>query len=186
MTISRVSICNSALLKLGAERITALDGSSKEARICEEQYEKMRDLVLQDHPWNFALVRVELASTSNTPVFEWDYEFQLPVDCLRVIRMQERDYEFVVEGKKLLTNYDTCKILYISKVEYEANFTAYFAEALAMRLASDLAYNLIQNPGLAGQFLNEYKQFIRDARSIDAQEGTPENVEDNSYILSRT
>ncbi len=185
MTISRVSIANSALLKLGAERITAMTDDNKRARVCNEQFEKIRDLVLIKHPWNFALKRVTLAKLATTPAWGYSTEYQLPSDFLRVLQMQYSDQVWKVEGQKLLTNEGTANILYICKVELEAEYTALFAEAFALRLAADLAYNLIQNPSLAKGFMDEYKEFIRDARTIDSQEGYPDDMEDDSYIEAR-
>ena len=45
LTTTEVSICNSALIKVGAERITSLSDSNKRAQLCSEQYSKMRDEV---------------------------------------------------------------------------------------------------------------------------------------------
>ena len=42
---SVVQICNSALNQLGASSITALTENSKNARICNERYETIRDAV---------------------------------------------------------------------------------------------------------------------------------------------
>ena len=36
-------LCNSALAKVGAARITALDEGSKNANLCAELYERCRD-----------------------------------------------------------------------------------------------------------------------------------------------
>ena len=51
--MSEVSICNSALIKLGASRIASLTEDSKEAKLCYEQYPILRDEVQASHPWNF-------------------------------------------------------------------------------------------------------------------------------------
>ena len=52
---SVVQICNSALNQLGASSITALTENSKNARICNERYETVRDAVYRSHPWNCLL-----------------------------------------------------------------------------------------------------------------------------------
>ena len=40
---SKVGICNSALIKLGASTIMSLADGSKNASLCNEQYDKLRD-----------------------------------------------------------------------------------------------------------------------------------------------
>lgn len=61
MATDAVAICNSALLKIGTEKITSLSDNTKRAIICNEQYAKIRDQVLRAHPWNFAIKRVTLS-----------------------------------------------------------------------------------------------------------------------------
>lgn len=185
MAISQISICNSALSKLGVDRITSITESNKRARVCNEQYSKLKEEVLSAHPWNFALKRASLSQTANTPAFEYSYEYQLPTDCLRVIRAHEDYIEWVREGDKLLTDESTLKIQYISNVEYESDFTATFAEALALRMAADLAYNLVQNADLANLNTQLYTAFLADARGRDSQEGTPRPIVDETFVISR-
>ena len=58
---SVVGICNSALVKIGATRIISLTEGSKNANLCDEQYEKVRNDLLRSHAWNFATARRKLA-----------------------------------------------------------------------------------------------------------------------------
>jgi hypothetical protein len=85
-----VSICNSALIKLGASPIQNLLEDSKEARLCNLQFEKIRNSVLRSSPWSFAMRRAELTPvTGATLEFGSQNVFQLPSDCLRVVKMYE-------------------------------------------------------------------------------------------------
>ena len=49
---SVVSMCNSALNLLGASTISALTDDSKNARLCNQRYEPIRDRVFRGHAWN--------------------------------------------------------------------------------------------------------------------------------------
>ena len=62
-------LCNSALAKIGAARITALDEGSKNANLCAELYERSRDDLLRAHSWNFATARAKLAKKGAAPTF---------------------------------------------------------------------------------------------------------------------
>jgi len=186
MAITETSICNSALIKIGVETINSLSDNVKAAKLCNQQYSILRDEVLQDHPWNFALARVELANTAVTPVWEFDNEYQLPNDCLKVVSFEDEEFtEYQIEGNKLYTNYDTAKIKYIKRITTTGNFTPKFAEALAFRLAAELAYPLVQSVNLGKAMMQAYGAFLQSARTRDAQEGTPRQYQGDAWVQSR-
>jgi len=55
-----VEICNLALAKMGHKAaITTLTQANDAARQCNRLFEPERDLMMQGHPWNFAMKRVE-------------------------------------------------------------------------------------------------------------------------------
>jgi len=66
MTVEDVDIANSALIKLGAKTISALDAGSRAADILNEQFTKVRDAVFRLHPWNSILNRVKLTQFTST------------------------------------------------------------------------------------------------------------------------
>ena len=64
---SIIGICNNALDKLGHGPIISLDDGNKSANLCARNWPLVRDRVLRDHPWNFAVKRATLASASPAP-----------------------------------------------------------------------------------------------------------------------
>ena len=186
LTTTEVSICNSALIKVGAERITSLSDTNKRAQLCDEQYDKIRDEVLRSHPWNFAIKRVELTSTGTTPAFGYDYEYTIPTDVLRILSLHDNTIKWRVEAnRKLLSDSATVKIEYIAQITAAAEYDSYFAEALALRLAAELAYPLVQSIRLQENLMQRFEMHIRNARSFDAQEGTPWDLTDDGWIETR-
>lgn len=185
MAITEISVCNSALIKLGAARISSFSDDSQEARLCNEQYEKIRDAALKSHLWNFAIRRVVLNKLTTTPAFGFSNEFQLPVDCLKVIHMEDRDVPFKIEGRKLLTDNAESKILYISKITDTSLWDVEFAEYLAHKIAAELAYPLVQSVSLATQMNRLADLVLKDVRSSDAQEGTPDDLISDVWLDSR-
>jgi hypothetical protein len=182
-----VQICNSALLKIGEPRINSLSDNTKAAIACNEQYEKLRNEVLRAHPWNFAIKRAELASVATAPVYGFDQAYQIPTDCLRILghEGEEYDRDYKVEGDKVLTNTSEFKIRYISLIEDTSKYDENFQEALALRIAADLAYYLTQSTSLKSQLLQEYELSLSRARSYDAQEGFPEDIGADFWINQR-
>lgn len=145
--VTEVSICSNALRRLGDDPITSLTDDTERARLCNALYEDARDLTLRSHPWNFAITRASLAQLSSTPAYGFDHMYALPTDpyCLRVLEMEFADYIFKIEndatnGRVLLTNEGTAKILYIAKITNPTLFDSMFVETLTTKLSSDLAY----------------------------------------------
>ena len=68
MAVSEVSICNSALALLAANRILVLgDDDSIESVLCEDVYETARNELLEAADWSFAIDRIQLAAAAETP-----------------------------------------------------------------------------------------------------------------------
>lgn len=173
---SDVGIVNSALVKIGADTITSLTDDSEEARAANAQYAKLRDEVLRGHPWNFAVERVQLAQFGTDPAFGYAKQYQLPADCLRVLGMSDDTIQFEIEGRKLLTDEETAKIRYIKQVTDPNEFDSFFRETLALRLAADLAYTLVNSGTLSELMMKLYLDHLSKARSIDAQEGNAQTI----------
>lgn len=186
MAVSETSICNSALAKVGAERIISLDDSNPRAVLMKEQYEKIRDELLYSHPWNFAIKRQELGLISQEPLYGFPYQFQLPNDCLRVIGTDmEGPSAWKVEGRKILCNYSTLNIQYISNSADAQDFSPAFVEALACKIAADVCYSLVQNASLKEVLMRDAQLKIAQARSFDAQESMGDRVYADTWLNSR-
>lgn len=186
MAITSTSICNSALAKVGAERILSLDENSVNARLCKEQYAKVLNDLLRAHPWNFAIKRVQLSASTTEPVFGYAYKYGLPNDCLRVLGVEfEETIEWVKEGRFILSDYETMKIRYVSSDIQPGDFDTNFAEALATRLAADICFSLNQSTSLKDTLTKEAEFRLAQARSFDAQEGSPPRVYADEWLTSR-
>jgi hypothetical protein len=183
---SVVEICNLALTKVGEDSITSLTENTKAGRLCNLHYGPLRDSVLSAHNWNFAMTRVALALLGDAPAFDYSAQFALPVDCLRVYQTNLPRYQhWKVEGRFLLCDASEVSIIYIKKVEDPNLFSALFVEALAARIAAELAQPLSDSPSLVGNMFNLYERKLREARSFDAQEGHPEGLDADAWLDSR-
>ena len=89
------------------------------------------------------------------------------------------------EGDKVkLISTSTIKIKYMADVD-EDLFDASFEEALAFRLAAAICFALIQDNNTKQMIIAESKEADREARSMDAQEGTPPDLIDNRFKTVR-
>lgn len=185
MATTDVELCNWALTEVGAQRITGLDDDSKEAKVCNEHYEKVKRYMLSIHPWNFNKVRAEFAENASTPAWGWEHQFEIPEDCGRILEAEYPDVEYEVEGDMVMTDNADFKCTYATTTCSEALFRPYFEKAFALELARTIAYALVQNAALKELLTKNAAQALREARSFDAQEGTPKDFEVNTWTNER-
>lgn len=182
---SRVEICNRALDKLGSAPITSLQDDTKAARACARMFDAIRDAELRDHQWNFAIARTELPALAEAPAFGFARQFQLPGDCLKVVAIDPRG-DWKVEGRRILTDLPApLRMTYVKQADDPSAFDALFVEALSARLASELCESLTQSNTKKRMAMEDYGQAVRRARRIDAVEGTPDALEETSWIRAR-
>ena len=187
---SVIDICNRALQKLGAERITSLDQNTENARACNVAYEYVRDAELRSHPWNFAIKRAQLAADTDAPAFGYDHQYTLPSDFLRLMppdsRYNYNTLDWQIEGKKILTDDDApLEIRYIAKVTDPNLFDALFVEVLANRMAVELCEQLTQSNTKAQIVRDDYVRAMREARRLNAFENISAEQQTDTWITSR-
>ena len=174
---SVVDICNGALNQLGASTILTLTEDSKNARLCNARYTQIRDSVFRSHPWNCLQKRVQLAADTDTPAWGFTKQYTLPSDCLRVLSILDYDSDYKIEGRKILTDNSTMKILYISRVEDPNEYDELLRETLSAALAADIAYAVTSSNPTATNMFNLFQSKLKDARFVDSTEGQNQNPE---------
>lgn len=199
---SEVEIANRALSKLGDNRITSLTDQNKAARAIAAAWNIVRDAELRRHPWSFALQFQDLSAlTEPSPTSLFKRQFQLPVDCLRLYRVGTwfvwqvtvgADYRnadiwpFKIAGRRILTDLPApLPIAYIRRVEDTQQWDATFVDAFACKLAMEVAVELSGSDTRQDRLREQYKDAILDARAMNAIELPPEQLPDNSWVLSR-
>ena len=189
---SVVNICNSALNLLGASTISALTDDTKNARLCNQRYEPVRNRVFRSHAWNCLHKRVQLAQNSTAPVIEYDYAYLLPSDCLRVLKIHngttdsiQTALDYKIEGRNILTDIDTIYLIYIALDTDPNNYDTYLRESISHQLAADLCYAITNNATLANQYMTRADERLREARFIDATENSLGTVEANEFTDAR-
>jgi len=190
---SVVDICNGSLNQLGASTILTLTEDSKNARLCNARYTQVRDSLFRSHLWNCLTKRVELAKDTETPSWGFSYQFTLPADCLRVVTILNYDYDYKVEGRKILANHGTLKIQYIARIEDPNQYDELLRETISAALSADIAYAVTSSNPVAGNMYKLFQDKLREARFVDATEGqstNPDNgqsdvIGSSSFINSR-
>ena len=168
---SEVDICNSALNNIGASTINSLTEDSVPARIMNQRYTFVRDSVFRSHPWNCLQKRVELAADTTAPAWGFKFAYTLPADCLRLLRILDFDSNYKVEGRKILSNTSSMKILYIGRVTDPNEYDESLRETLSAALGADIAFAVTSNNQTATNMYNLFQDKLKDARFVDSTEG---------------
>lgn len=164
MAASQTSICNLALTRLGAGRITDIDESSVEAGHCRLFYDQALDELLRGFPWSFAIKRTSLPRLTTAPAFGWTYAYQLPSDYRYVLECNGYSQDttaplpFAVEGGELLCDETTAKVRYTRNATDPAEYPADFVQAFATLLAAKLAVPVTGNAQLGQVIHMEFEQ----------------------------
>ena len=179
MVASLTDLANQALRHLGAERITNIAATDSNAVTLNEAWPITRDGVLRDFDWACATKRAQLAELSVTNISEYDYVYQRPTDCLRMIvligesgskytKLPKQKYE--AEGAYIYTDLSPAYLAYVWRQTDVTQFDSTLLEALALKLAADTAMVITSNEGLHQRLLAEYTAWLMKAEGTDAQE----------------
>jgi len=168
-------ICNSALAKIGAARITALGEGSRNANLCAELYERCRDDLLRAHSWNFAIARARLARAADSPAFGFAHAYVLPSDWIRCVDAAGDEggvsrITYRVEGNALLSDAPQVYLRYVRRVTDANLMPADFSETLSCLLARELAVPVAQSNTLEEKLEARFRSRLRRARTTDGLE----------------
>jgi hypothetical protein len=162
---SKTDIANMALGRVGAQRIMDLnDDSSKSARVVRDFFEASVREVSRLAEWQCLKQRATLTRLAQAPEFGWTYAYQLPVEFIRLVKLNGVDYrgqpgdDHEVEGRTLLTDHEEAKIEFIAYKEETADYDPLFVKAIVAKLAAEIAVPIRQDEGLAARLMQEFEQ----------------------------
>lgn len=192
-----VEIANTALRRLGANRIVSFTDGTKSSDSVSEFYDETRDDLLRAHNWNFATQRVKLARLATVPAFGFSYAYGLPSDWLRTVSVHDNDAgdgaveykeEYLAGQNVLLCSAEDVYLRYVSKITDPNRMPPDFRLALSRKLAAAMAVDLAKSNTLQETCAKEAESITRRAKSADAMGSTPERRPRGSWadIRSRT
>lgn len=177
--MSPTEVCNMALGRLGANRISDYDSStSVEAIQCRLHYVQTRRALIRSHWWGFAKTRVQLSQTTD-PAFQWTYAYLLPSDYLRRIGIYESGADnpieettetWEIEGNTILTELSTVYLRYIRDVEDPNEWDALFTEVMVLSLARKLVIPLSQDLKMKKDIDDDLIPLMSKVRAMDRME----------------
>lgn len=204
--VSNVAICNLALTRIGQRTIESLTEQSQQAQVCNANYELLRDMVLAEFPWRFAVKEATLAIVSGETSNQYSYIYQKPADMLRALYLS-RDFttnnnstvgtqlmyyangalpvEYQVAGDRILSDMNPAILRYIYRVTDPTTFSSLFTDALAWRIAAEVVMSITGNTNMA-QFASQmYAQQARRAIAVESSQARLPREYGNSIIAAR-
>ncbi len=196
--MGQVDILNRALGKIGEASITSIDDPGKTASVCRTFWSDQLDIELAKYDWNFARDRRLCTSLAEAPAFGYQYQYELPPDCLRVIQVGElwpgvvrhgiaasNNQPYQIEAGKLLTNTGPAlKLIYTLRVTDAARFPALFVEVLACALAVEMCEALVGSTGKKQQAIQLYLHAVDQAKRMEAIQLPPQHIQDDSWVIA--
>jgi hypothetical protein len=166
---SAVEISNIALIGLGADPISSFTESKTEAIAVNACWNVVRQTLLRSHYWNFAIKRLELARSTNTPGFAYTYKYALPSDNLRIIQVYT-DGDYKLENGYIITNQERCQVKYIADITDTSVWSGDFTDLMAARLKAELAYALTRDKDMVTLYWKLFEVKNEQCKWADASE----------------
>jgi len=207
MTATTVSICNQAISWLGGNRIISLDDETVEARLCKANYDQLLDVVLEAKAWTFAVVRFKPAQLSETPEYGFSAAFAIPTDILTILQVsggsvsadgtgpglarksagngEEQRILWQREGQTIVCDEQTIYCRGIKRIVDASKFSPGFVQALAARIAREIALPLSQSQTLEDKMVKKYNDALADGGTFDGLQGRSNKVISNALTRVR-
>lgn len=193
MATSNVAIANRALQHLGAARISDLSQDSKSAREMNTAFVPVRDALLEEYDWNFAITRVSQAKLSGEDPYEGLNRFLLPDDFIRLLiddetatkSTTEKDWQIenAAEGRVLMTADDSpLNYRYIAQITDPTRFSKAFDETLAVDLAINTCYAITGSGTLLDRLGAARTRMVNRAKRTNAIQNQARQPKEDSWI----
>ena len=191
MGLSKVEIYNNALLKVSKKTVSTIDDDTYEANTCNALWDGALSRTLGAFNWSSCISYIALDELSTDPAGRYDKQYQLPNDCEKVIRAysstdrDDFDFEWVTNGRKLLTDETVVYIQYIARPTNTENLNAHITDVLIWNLAMVLCMPMSGDDARETRLRQEFEQVVLPrAKANDAMESREIEYEESPWIQS--
>lgn len=181
-------IANLALSRLGVELMADLDASGEVEDYVRPLLPAAIRQVGRAHPWNALTDRVRLTAGPMAPAFGFAFMYIVPIECLRVLTVGDGAHPYKTEGRLVITDAPSPLDLLYIRSPYPNDMgvlDADLEELVALRLACLCCHRFTQSAERLKLLEQLYEQRLRQARSTDAQESTPDDPEPSDWLAAR-
>lgn len=174
---TETDIANLALGHLGDRRINDLsDTNDTNAEVIADVYNHAVGVAYVAHDWRWAMDAAQLQLLPTAPATRWGYEYALPANFVRPSNVAETfdmwplSEEWDVLGMKFRCNLATVFLEFVANHWDESQWPAYFAEAVAVKIAALAGPRITHNMGVRAEMERLYANTaLVSARVTDSQ-----------------
>lgn len=187
---TEIDVINKALVLVGDRAIGARTDNNERARVMDSIYDDVLDRVLRECPWNFAIKRVNIASSGAPAWGKFSYKYALPSDFLYMMHTQDFEDYTIEEGYILADTTSSTvgtglNIRYVARITDATRFDSLFTQALSYRLAYEACERLTQSNTKKSDLYQEYELTMTRAKRINGQEDSPNDYVEDDWITAR-
>lgn len=198
--LTRTSVVNNALRRLGAVQISSIDADVEQARQASAVYDNVVRSELEAHCWFFAKKMAKLPASAVAPEYKYALAYPLPNDFIRLVELEGKWafstirgpdanpiplYDLV--GRTLMTDLPApLTVMYIQDVSADPTvWSPLFVNVVASALALELAMSLTKSQEQVDLCAKRYQSDLDRARKSNAIQRPPQPMPDNSWVLVR-
>lgn len=185
---NRTDVINMALRRCGEAGVNAAFQDSQGAEVANAAWKHCYNLALSTFVWSFAQKQVLLARAPAAPVLGYKYAYPLPGDCVTVMDchayhvgedgqaktghvLEQALPKWEIVGREIHSDASALALRYISNAEIAMPES--FANALAWRLAFEIAPYLEQASDNAQSYFALYQTALDEAKAADREQQKP-------------
>ena len=184
MSRSKIDICNLAILRMGGKQlkhISSLEENKEEARSCKILYPHTIEIMLRQHPFNFAQKQAVLALRRQEK--DGSYSYIWPSEAIKIWKVTPiGDLYFsgeaiphkVVNGgdglKEIRCHFEQVQAFFSVMVADPNQMDDLFQDALAWAMAAEMAHSVADDPKRMQFLQQQAKESFAIAQSADANE----------------
>ena len=171
--MQKIDIINLALARLGQASIASLSEGSEEAAKASAVWEGALLTTLQACRWGFNVKREPLALLEEQPAgYQYAFRYAVPSGMLQpyaVVAAERRDdmgVPFLFENGSIFTSEPDAVLVYSVRSDKVSAFPPALQDALAWRIAGDMAMALTQRADMAELAEKMFQKAISSARAL--------------------
>ena len=195
-----VDIANKALNNLGqTQTIGSFVENSTAAGLCNRYYNDIREELLKNFPWNFAVKVADLTVVTDETDDVYSYVYEYPEDCLRVLRVGVEgdgneptanpfDEHMNSENpplKRIYCDLEDARAKYVFDVQEVDQMPSEFRTALAWELSNRIAAGLASSAQMMQMAEVRAQKSLAYAKQLCAMERRLPQQTANRYIDAR-
>lgn len=200
-----VDIVNLGLGFIGCGPIASFDEETKLAARVKGSFDGLRDKVLEDRDWTFAIGRLAAQRDAAAPAWGYPSRYELPADVLRAIEVVDSSgagsidafaaglypvgggLDWQKEGRFIVadTRADQLYVRAVMRVTDARVWSPSFCQCLAARVARDLCLPLADNHALFRDMASLYRDELLEAAANDGRQGRTQRVGANRLASAR-